>query len=432
VATLFEILSGQNPWWTGRPFDTGRERLNYQKTIGRFVKTGEIVVLSGVRRSGKTTLLFQIIRQLIKKGRVPQKNILFVNCDEPLIAGRANALSEAVETYRREIAAEGTIYLVFDEVQAVEGWEREIKSLYDKKICRIILSGSSSYLLDSQISTLLSGRYLTVPVYPLDFTEYLQFHAIVPPADAAGRAAQKYEMMALLRQYLREGGFPIVVLQQEERTKQDYLRAYYDSIVYRDIVRANVVRNQKALAGLLEYLLTNIAAPYSYRRLKEALGIDIDTIRDYIHFAGMAKILFEVPAFSYSLQTQARQNRKIYCIDNGLRNAVSFRFSEDEGKLAENLVCIELVRSGLDPYYWKGNREVDFVTKANDNTLSAINVCYTDEIPAREYEGLEEFAKTFPGAVRELVILTKDYEATNGDVTCIPLWKWLLMKKEER
>ncbi len=432
MATLFEILADQNPWWTGRPFDTGRERQKYLKTIARFVKTGEIVVLSGVRRSGKTTLLFQTIRMLMKKERVPKENILFVNCDEPGIAGNTNALSEAVDAYRREVAARGTIYLVFDEIQAIEGWEQEIKALYDKKTYRIILSGSSSYLLDSQVSTLLSGRYLSVPVFPLDFVEYLQFHAIVAPSDAAGRAAQKYEITVLLRQYLREGGFPIVVLQQDEHTKQDYLRAYYDSIVYRDIVRANVVRNQKALAGLLQYLLSNIAAPYWYRRLRESLGIDVDTIRDYIHFAGMAKILFEVPVFSYSLQVQARQNRKIYCIDNGLRNAVSFKFSEDEGKLAENLVCIELMRSGLAPYYWKGDREVDFVTKAKDNSLSAINVCYSDEIPAREYEGLKEFARTFPDTVRELVILTKDYEATKGEITCIPLWKWLLAEKESR
>jgi len=430
VATLFETLADQNPWWTDRPFDTGREREKYLETIGRFIKTGEIVVLSGVRRSGKTTLLYQTIHKLIKKDRVPGKNILFVNCDEPVIAGRKNALSECVETYRREIAAKGTIYLVFDEVQSVEGWEREIKSLYDKKTCRIIISGSSSYLLDSQVSTLLSGRYLTVPVYPLDFSEYLEFHDIVPPHDAAGRVAQKYEIMALLRQYLREGGFPVVVLQEDERTKQDYLRAYYDSIVYRDIVRANVVRNQKALAGLLQHLLAGIASPYSYRRLKESLGIDIDTVRDYIHFAGMAKILFEVPVFSYSLQVQARQNRKIYCIDNGLRNAVAFRFSEDEGKLAENLVCIELIRSGFSQYYWKGKREVDFVTKSRDDTLSAINVCYSDSIPAREFEGLEEFAGTFPDAVRELIILTKDYESKKGRISCIPLWKWLLERKE--
>lgn len=432
MASLFELLADQNPWWTGKPFENGRVRGDYREKIARLLETGEIVVVGGVRRSGKTTLLLQTVRQLLVDKKVPAENILFVSCDQPGLSGRANALAEAVDAYRRELAPEGTIYLLFDEVQAIEGWEREVKSLYDKKTSRIILSGSSSYLLDSQVSTLLSGRYLPVTVYPLDFAEYLQFHDIIPPRDAAGRAAQKYGITSLLREYLREGGFPVIVLQQDERTKQDYLLAYYDSIVYRDIVQANVVRNPKALAGLLRYLFTNISAQFSYRRLKEALGIDIDTIRDYIHFAGMAKILFEVPGFSYSLQAQARQSRKIYCIDNGLRNAVSFRFSEDEGKLAENLVCIELMRSGFTPYYWKQDREVDFVLKAKDNLLTGINVCYSDDIPAREYEGLEEFARTFPDAVRDLVILTKDYEAVKGKITCIPLWKWLLLDREKR
>lgn len=325
-------------------------------------------MLSGVRRSGKTTLLYQTINMLITSGTVPAKNILFVNCDEPEIVCRKGALLETVDTYRREIATTGLIWLVFDEVQAVENWEREVKSLYDKKTCRIIISGSSSCLLDSQVSTLLSGRYFTVSVFPLDFSEYLRFHGVTPPQDAAGRAAQKYTITTHLKQYLKEGGFPIVVLQQDERTKQDYLRAYYDSIVYRDIIRMNVVRNQKALAGLLQYLFSTIASPYSYRRLRELLGIDIDTVRDYIHFAGMARILFEVQAFSYSLPAQARQNKKVYCIDNGLRNAVSFRFSKDEGKLAENLVFIELLRSGHIPYYWKGEREVDFVIKSGEIT----------------------------------------------------------------
>ena len=426
MTTFFEQLAAQNPWWSGQPFDSGRERQKYLTEIQRYLKTGEILVLSGVRRAGKTTLLYQTIRLLLEEKKVTGKNILFVNCDEPSIAGRKDALSDAVDTYRREIGPEGILWLFFDEVQAAENWEREIKSLYDRKQYHMVISGSSSYLLDPQVSTLLSGRSFTLPVYPLDFPEYLRFHMIEPPRDAAGRAAHKYTILAHLRQYLNEGGFPVIVLQQDERTKQDYLRAYYDSIVYRDIVRANVVRNQKALAGLLYYLFSNIASPYSYRRLKEMFGTDIDTIRDYIHFAGTARILFEVQAFSYSLAAQARQNKKVYCIDTGLRNAVSFRFSEDEGKLAENLVFLELLRTGRTPYYWKGTREVDFVTRTDDNTLAAINVCYTDSVPDREYEGLREFAEEFGGKVGELLILTKDYEAKEGKIRCVPLWKWLL------
>jgi predicted AAA+ superfamily ATPase len=218
------------------------------------------------------------------------------------------------------------------------------------------------------------------------------------------------------------------VLQDDERTKDDYLKAYYDSIVYRDIIMVNEIRNQKALAELLHYLFTNVTAPYSYRRLKDLFGIDPDTVQDDIYFAEMAKVLFEVPHFAYSLQAQKRPNRKIYCIDNGLRNAVSFRLSEDEGKLAENLVFVELLRSGAIPFYWKKKKEVDFVVKGPDNLLTAISVSYTDAISAREKDGLQEFTGEFGHRVKEMIILTKDTEQVTENINLIPLWKWLSRK----
>ena len=429
MTTLFELLTTLNPWWTGQKFETGKPRHSYFSKIQRYLETDEIMVLSGVRRSGKTTLLFQTIKYLIDDLSVPPRNILFVNCDEPEISSLENPLLKVVDTYRKEIPARGLIYLVFDEIQSIPEWERIIKSLYDRKTYKIIISGSSSYLLDSQLSTLLSGRFLPVPVFPLDFREYLSFRGIDIPDDPVELVARKYEILNHLKRYLREGGFPIVVLQEDERTKNDYLKAYYDSIVYRDIIRVNEIRNQKALAGLLHYLFTNITAPYSYRRLKDLLGIDLDAVQDYIHFAEMARILFEVRHFAYSLQAQTRPNRKIYCIDNGLRNAVSFRFSEDEGKLAENLVFVELLRSGTTPFYWKKKKEVDFVVKGPDNLLTAINVSYTDAIHEREKEGLREFAAEYGEMEKELIILTKDLGQTDDGITLIPLWKWLLGKR---
>ena len=429
MTTLFELLTTLNPWWTGQKFETGKPRHSYFSKIQRYLETDEIMVLSGVRRSGKTTLLFQTIKYLIDDLSVPPRNILFVNCDEPEISSLENPLLKVVDTYRKEIPARGPIYLVFDEIQSIPEWERIIKSLYDRKTYKIIISGSSSYLLDSQLSTLLSGRFLPVPVFPLDFREYLSFRGIDITDDPVELVARKYEILNHLKRYLREGGFPIVVLQEDERTKNDYLKAYYDSIVYRDIIRVNEIRNQKALAGLLHYLFTNITAPYSYRRLKDLLGIDLDAVQDYIHFAEMARILFEVRHFAYSLQPQTRPNRKIYCIDNGLRNAVSFRFSEDEGKLAENLVFVELLRSGTTPFYWKKKKEVDFVVKGPDNLLTAINVSYTDAIHEREKEGLREFAAEYGEMEKELIILTKDTEQTDDNINLIPLWKWLLGKR---
>ncbi len=432
MPTIFEVLSSLNPWWTGRDFETGKPRPTYLSRIRRYLGTDEVIVLSGVRRSGKTTLLFQTIRHLIEDKGVPPRNILFVNCDEPEIAGQKDALGTVLDTYRKEVRSEGRVYLVFDEVQGIEGWERRIKSLYDRKQFKIIVSGSSSYLMDSQLGTLLSGRFFTVPVFPLDFREYLSFQGIdLPPGDTVELAAQKYEVLTRLKRYLQEGGFPIVVLQEDEPLKNDYLRAYYDSIVYRDIVRVNEIRNQRALAELLHYLFSNITAPYSYRRIKDLLGVDVGTVREYIHYAEMARVLFEVSHFSYSLPEQTRSNRKIYCIDNGLRNAVAFQFAADEGKLAENLVFIALLRSGEYPYYWKAKKEVDFVVKGPNNLLSAINVSYTDSIPERETEGLREFRDTFGDRVRDLVILTKDTERNEEGIHYIPLWKWLLLNSPE-
>lgn len=136
--------------------------------------------------------------------------------------------------------------------------------------------------------------------------------------------------------------------------------------------------------------------------------------------------MFETQYFSYSLKAQSRNNKKIYCIDNGLRNAVSFRFSKDVGQLAENLVFVELLQREKEPYYWKGKGEVDFVIKNEDGSLGAINVSYTNDIDEREVSGLNEFREQFRDKVVELIVLTKDVGQSKGGIRFVPLWKWML------
>jgi len=426
MPSVLDLLAALNPWWSGRPIDVGIRREKYFTKIQKYLETGEIVVLTGVRRSGKTTLLFQIIDDLIRNRRIDPRSILFVNCDEPEIARLENPLETLLEAYRRDVYGGGAAYIILDEIQTIEGWERWLKSLYDRKQFTLIVSGSTSYLLDSNLSTLIAGRYLPVHVYPLDFAEYVIFSGEDLPRDPVTLASSKYRLLHLLGEYLKEGGFPQVVLSDDKAVRRDPLAAYYDSIVYRDIVRVNEVRNQKALGDLLVYCMTNVTSLYSYRNLQEVLGIDFETVREYLYYAQQAKILFEVQYFSYSLKTQSRNNKKIYCIDNGLRNAVSFWFSEDEGRLAENLVFIELKKQGREVYYWKKQGEVDFVVKNPDRSLSAINVSYTDALHAREEKALLEFADYHGSGVRECILLTKDTEKMEGAVRYIPLWKWLL------
>ncbi len=430
MTKYLDLLVSLNPWWREESFETGIIRKKYFEKIRKYLDTEEILVLNGVRRSGKTTLIFQIIEELITNRGVNPKKILFINCDEPALSNIENPLETLIDTFRKEVYPDSDVWLILDEIQNIEGWERLVKSWYDKKQFRIIISGSSSYLLDSKLSVLISGRYLPVSVFPLDFSEYLHFKGFIPPEDAVGLSAAKYEIMTLLKDYLKSGGFPQVALQDDDDLKKDYLKVYYDSIVYRDIVRIQHIRNQKALSSLLAYFFSNFTSVYSYKNLSDIFGLDYATIREYIHFAEMAKILFEIKYFSYSLKTQERNQKKIYCIDNGLRNSVSFVFSKDEGKLAENLVYIELIRRGYSPYYWKksgSEKEVDFVIKNRDNSLTAINVTYSDNINKREKEGLLEFSNEFSQA-KDLILLTRDTTGDNEDtgIRMIPMWKWLL------
>jgi predicted AAA+ superfamily ATPase len=423
---ILEALIRLNPWWYGESVPSGIPRNAYLSRIQRYATTEEIVVLAGVRRAGKTTLLYQTIDHFIRSKRVPAKKILFVNFDEPDFSALDDPFAEILSIYRADICGEDEVYLIFDEIQDVPGWERHIKALYDRGSVKLIISGSSSSLIEGNLATLLAGRYFAVTVYPLDFAEYLLFHRFTVPSDHLALAAQKFKLMNHLAEYLRTGGFPRVVLQKDQNLRTEYLRSYYDSIVYRDIILTNSVRHVRGLKDLLVYLFSNITRPYSYQQLQQQSGLDFATLKEYIGYAGAAGVLFEVPFFSYSLKTQSRNNRKIYAIDNGLRNAVSFTFSQDAGLLAENLVFIRLLKQGADPYYWSGKHEVDFVIKNPDDSLDAINVSYTDTPDEREYAGLREFLSEYKSKVRSRLLITRDLEGETEGIRCIPLWKWLL------
>ena len=217
-----------------------------------------------------------------------------------------------------------------------------------------------------------------------------------------------------------------MVIADDEPSKVEYLKTYYDSILYRDVALMRQIRNEKGIHSLAYYLLSNMSSPYSYTRLGEVTDLDFKTAMEYVGYLEQARMVFEVPYFSYSLKKQARNEKKAYCIDNGLRNAVSFVFSKDEGRLAENLVFLELMRRGTKPYYWKGGREVDFVVMNQDGSLTGINVSYTDAPPEREEKGLLEFKDEFGEKVISLVLITRDMGSNEHEIEMIPLWRWLL------
>lgn len=429
-----EKLNEWNPWWENAELINklkGKYRQEYEQLINS-IGIKEITIITGVRRSGKSTIMYYMISNLLKKG-ISEKQILFVNFDDKKLS--QDSLDEIYQEYRKNLNPEKKAYIFLDEIHKKEGWESWIRKKYDLKTDdKFIISGSCSYLLKKEYSTLLTGRNLTFEIFPLNFKEFLLFKGIELNKENLKKGIvlekSKIAILSNLKEYLNLGGLPEVVLKQEQ-FKNQVLKQYFDDILYKDIIDKYNLNSQKT-RDLALFLMTNFTSLISLRNLRNSLGIAYDSIKDYVSYFKEAFLFFTLEHFSYSLKEQKTLPSKIYCIDNGLRNAVSFKFSKDEGKLAENLVFIELKRKEQEVYYWQSERkeEVDFIIKNKDNTITAINVTYVDEINEREISSLLKFQEKFK-KTEEMIILTKETEKTekieNKTIKFIPLWKWLLM-----
>jgi len=420
-----------NPWWEskGVPEELkGKPRPRYGQLLGS-VGIKEVTIITGVRRSGKSTLMYQMIDWLLKEGAEPEQ-ILFVNLEDKKLAN--DGLDGIYSAYRQNINLDRKAFVFFDEIHRKKEWELWIRKKYDLKANdKFVISGSCSYLLKKEYSTLLTGRNMTFEVLPASFEEFLLFKNVEIDKTSLkkGIVLEKTKLRILknLDEYLKLGGFPEVVFKQEN-FKIKLLEQYFDDILYKDIVDRYDLNSQKA-KDLALYLITNFTSLVSLRNLRNSLQMSYDTIKDYLSYYKEAFLFFTVDHFSYSFKEQKTLASKIYCIDNGLRNAVSFRFSKDEGKLAENCAFIQLKQQGKQPYYWKNKGEVDFVVKNRDNSLTAINVSYTDEIDERETKALLDFKEEFKAKAKQLVLLTKNTEKKEKGITIMPLWKWLLLSE---
>ena len=286
---------------------------------------------------------------------------------------------------------------------------------------KFIVSGSSASLLKKEYSTLLTGRNLTFKIFPLSFKEYLDFSKI---SYKSINTVIKNKILHELNQFFETGGFPEVFFKEKE-LKHVLLKGYFDDIIYKDIVSRHNINAEK-INDLTVYLLTNISNLFTIRKIRNFTGLSIDSIKDYISYLEDAFLIETLNYFSYSVKESIQMPKKSYTLDCGLRNIAGFKFSRDEGRLAENLVFVELKRRDKELYYWKNKGEIDFVIKNRDQTLTAINVCYSDEIEEREIKSLLEFKKEFKSKAKELVLLTKDIEKKEQGIRFIPLWKYLL------
>ena len=409
-----ESIQRWNIWWENsqkiKKF-IGTERISLLRILTE-LKIPHIKDIIGVRRCGKTVLIYQIISKLIEQD-VPAKNILYLNFDDP-------ELTDIEETIRTSLHINPDISHVFlDEIQNVKQWEKIIRVYYDrKKFTQIFVSGSSASLISRDVGKTLTGRHITKILTPFSFKEYLIKQRIEKPTDISNRE----KVIHYLENYLINGGFPETI-GTDQLTSKSILLDLYNDILSRDIV-SRFDADLDIVKKIGYYLMTNIAVFFSYNSVARALNLHYDTVKKYVPYFEEVFLFFIIPFFSWKIKTTVKKDMKCYSIDTGLRNAVSFRFSDDLGKLAENIVLIELKRRGKEVYFWKVKREIDFIVR-EESSLTAMNITYTNEISNREKEGLLEFKEKYTNV--NLVIITKELEKTDENgIKYIPLWKWLI------
>jgi predicted AAA+ superfamily ATPase len=419
---IFQALLEWNPWLE-EDFPVSLLGIQRNYHILSYLKIEEIKILVGARRVGKSTLLYQVI----KAGLNDNKRVLYINFQDEVLS--KYTLSEIYYCF---LEKSGIDYLVLDEVQNCKEWVHFVRKMYDgKKLEQIWISGSNSKLIKKDYAEILTGRNLTISIAPLSFAEFLSFHHFAFTALPLSLEKQAH-VKSLFSEFLKYGAFPAVVLR--ESYKIELLQNYYEDFIYKDIASRYDVKASK-IKDLGIYLASNISKTFSYRNISQFLNINQQTVSDYISYLQEVYLFDIIHRFDYSLKTQHSYDKKAYIVDVGLAGAISFSFSQNQGRILENIVFSELKRRKHEIYYHKEKKECDFIVKRDLEIISAIQVCSNlslEETKQREVEGLIEAMDQYN--LQEGLILTLEEEnqltiekhGKTFKIIIQPVWKWLL------
>ena len=385
--------------------------------ILKWFKDNRIIILTGIRRSGKSTLLWQIMRH--------KTDCCYVNFeDERFIDFRAQDFEELNEVLI-EIYNNPKTYF-FDEVQNVDKFETFVRRLQDQGK-KVIMTGSNASLLSKELGTRLTGRYKSFEVYPFSFREYLAFKKSEPVEDWFYLTEKKVKLIKLFDDYSINGGFPEYLKNKDK----DYIRTLYENILYRDIIARYSIKKQRVVKELVSILVTNISSQFTYNSIKKALGLsNAITVKEYVSYLGNSYLFFELQKFDFSIKKQLNSPKKIYLIDPVFNQVSGLNFSLNKGKVLENIVLIELKRRGKEVYYYSNKGECDFVIKSGIRITEAIQTCQVlnESNKEREVNGLLEAMNEFK--LTTGLILTQEQEnelkIKGKTIKVLPVWKWLL------
>ena len=387
------------------------------------IKLPHCLIIAGIRRVGKSTLLLQIIDSYFGE------DFYYFNFeDERLINFNIEDFNLLYEAMIEFYGENKTFF--FDEIQNIRGWETFVRRMMDKNY-KFILTGSNATLLSRELGTKLTGRYILSTLYPFSFKEFLRFKEYSFDGKDLLITEKKVKIKKQFDEYLKRGGMPEYL---KYNYNQEILQRLYEDIIYRDITARYGIKDMKTLRELALYYLTNITGEISYNKLKNTYKTgSVNTIKNYSEYLENSYLVDILNIFSYSVKQQAIAPKKVFCIDNGIAVAISFAFSENMGKYLENLVYIELRRRGETLYYYKtkNNNSIDFVIKRGNKINGIIQVCFdigNEKTREREIKSLNQAMNEL--GLNEGLIITYENEEiikmNDQSIKVIPAYKWLV------
>ena len=435
---IVKILEDWNFW--AKDLNTGVPRELYLDELDKIMPSEQIKVITGARRSGKSYLMRQMAKRLMDEKGVNKSNILIVNFEDPRFSGLSTKLLQYIfDVYLEHQMPQGKIYVFLDEVQEIPQWEKWVRTVQELGKANIVVSGSNAKLLSGELATVLTGRHLDTTVLPLSFRELLSFKEL-EIKNSADLIRNDIKLKSLLGEFTRFGSFPLVVLGEG---KEKILLSYYDDVVSKDLIKRYKIRKTEEIKILIKFYLSNISSPVTFSSSGKFLRMSAQSIERFSSYLEASYLLFFLKRFSFKVKEQEKSPRKVYAVDTGLANIIGFQFSGNLGKLAENLVFLELKRKTyfdqfMEIYYWKSlaQEEVDFVVKEGAKIKELIQVCWDLQninTKKRETKALLKAMNEFK--LKKGLIITEDYEGEEDygekKIQYVTLRKWLLENKGE-
>ena len=399
---------------------------------------GKADVVIGMRRSGKTWFCFQKINQLINDENVTRDRILYLNFeDDRLLEFSVSHFQKILDVYYRKFPEnkQTTCYFFFDELQRIDQWEVFIRRLLDSENIQLFLTGSSSKLLSTEIATSLRGRSITTEIFPFSFQEFLNYHNLFSEPPVTFGSKTTATLRNAIGKYFQIGGFPEVQY-IDPNLRTEILQGYIDSVLLKDIIERHNVTNIIAMKHLVNTLMHSAGRKFSinkfYNTLKSmSVKCTKNNLYTYLEHLTDAFVFYQIPIHSRSEKARMINPSKVYVIDSGLLNAMTFKNSSDDGPILENIVFMHLRRNNYEVEYVNTEKgfETDFFARhplTGDVKLIQVCLQMSDQKTFdREYRGLKSAMEEF--SIPEGTIVTWDDEThLDNNINVIPIWKWLL------